>query len=214
MSINKTLRSVILRSLTVAFAIILLLFLLKQQSDLVRLEKDCDQLREQNLMLLDRSLQLRQTPASTHQAPVTSARQGGSPSPAPHASLSDKNRLIFTGTDVYQTSTGLVAVIRFKPSKTGPLGLVAMSVRMPHESDAMIQTIQPVGSAKYDEGESSVSENGRFAFFQGTLGDEKDVAIALGISGSARVFVKGSCGITAMQLDIQPTKAIATPFGR
>jgi hypothetical protein len=116
---------------------------------------------------------------------------------------------VYTGTDVNQTSTGLVATLRFKASKKGPLGMVGMSVRLPGTTEAALQSIKPVGAASYEESEATVSENGRFAFFQGTAGDESDVQIALGVSSPARVYIKGNRGIGFFLLDIQPTNATA-----
>jgi len=210
MNINAPLRTWMTRSITVAGIAILLLLLWRQQSELARLKADYSQLQGQNLAAQTSSSQPQQVPPppaapSKHNVIKTS--------PIPHPSPTDKNRLVYSGTVVVQNTTGLVATLHFKSTKTGPLGLLLMSVRMPNDIDAAIQTIQPAGSANYEENESSVSENGRFATFQGILGDEKDVAIALGVSGPTRVFVKGSCGIPAIQLDIQPTNAVAAPFG-
>ncbi|MEI6563151.1 MAG: hypothetical protein WCO42_02450 [bacterium] len=205
MSTNKPSRTVFLRGITMVGIALLLLLLWRQQSELARLKTNYNQLQDQNLALLNNSLQPQpptpaQTPAPVKQNVVIT-------SPVPSPSHTDKNLLVFTGTEVQQTTNGLIAIMRFKPSKTGPLGLVAMSVRLPSDIDSTIQSIAPVGTTKYEDSDSTVSENGRFAFFQGTLGDEKDVAIALGVSGSAQAFIKGSCGINAFQLDIQPTNA-------
>ncbi len=208
-------RTVLLRTITAAGILILLLILWRQQSLLTRLEELNTKLQDQNLELQHTSTATSALPqTATTSGTLTQAVDSTAPATPPGPAQPVRNRLIFTGTDVQQTATGLVATLRFKAAHTGPLGLVLMSVRLPHNIAATIQSIQPVGPAKYEEGEGSVSDNGRFAMFQGTLGDEKEVAIALGFSGSARAFIKGSCGIPAMDLDIQPTNATATPLGR
>ena len=219
MNTEKHSRTALFRGLTVAGLVILLLLLWKQQSELARLKENNQDLQKQNLALLDSSLTPQPAspnaaPAAPAPAPAPTKQKVITASPVPHHSPADQNRLVYSGTEVHQTATGLVATLRFKPSKTGPLGLVLMSVRLPSNIDATIQSIQPAGPAKYEEGESSVSENGRFATFQGTLGDEKDVAISLGVSGSALAFIKGSCGIPSMQLNIQSTNAVATRLER
>lgn len=218
MNTTKPTRIALLRGITVAGIAILLLLLWRQQSLLARLQSNNQELQKQNLALLDNSLAPQPAAPTTTIAPAAvpapTKQKVVTTSPVPHHAPADQNRLIYSGTDVQQTATGLVATIRFKPSKTGPLGLVLMSVRLPSNIDATIQSIQPVGSAKYEEGESNVSENGRFAVFQGTLGDEKDIAIALGVSGAAQAFIKGSCGIPSMQLNIQPTNAVASRLDR
>jgi len=90
------------------------------------------------------------------------------------------------------------------PIATPPLGLVAMSVRIANNVEATIQSIKPVNSAIFSDSESTVSENGRFAFFQGTAENPDEVEIALSVSGSVQAFIKGTSGINAFQLNIQP----------
>lgn len=217
MNTNTPTRIIFLRGITLVGIALLLLLLWKQQAELARLKDNNRQLQEQNMGLLNNSLQPQ--PVSAGAAPAEPLPTTGSttpavagPTPVKHPAATERNRLVFTGTEVTQTTNGLIAIMRFKPMKTGPLGLVAMSIRLPNNIDATIQSIKPVGLAQYEDSDSTVSENGRFAFFQGTLGDEKEVEIALGVSGSAQAIIKGSCGIPAMQLDIQSTNAIASPF--
>lgn len=224
MSTNKTFRPGLFQVITAGAILLLLILLWRQQTNLSRLENDYRKLQSQAREALDQTAAPQQvtastTPATAVQPPVTLKRSTNqtaavSGAPTSHAISPEKNFLIFNGTDVTQTTNGLVATMHFKAGKTGPLGLVVMSVRIPSNIDTTIQTLKPVGAATYADSEWSVSENGRFAMFQGTLGDEKDVAIALGLSGSAHAYIKGSCGIPPLELDVQPTSAIATPFGR
>jgi hypothetical protein len=99
--------------------------------------------------------------------------------------------------------------MRFSPSKTGPLGLVALVVRMPRNSDARILDLTPVGRATYTESNKELAENGKFAFFQGTLkpGDEKEVRFALKVSGPTTASMTGSCGLKPFELTIQAPPA-------
>jgi hypothetical protein len=217
MNIKPSTRSIVSRTLALTFVGVLLLLLWKQQSDLDRIKKDNDQLRAQQSGILTNTLHPQlpasdTTPAIHIQQPDVSTQQVATAPIEPPPAHTIKNRLVFSGTDVHQTPTGLVATLRFKALKTGPLGLVLMSVRLPNDSDATIQSIQPTGPAIYDEGESGISGKGRFAVFHGTLGDEQEASISLGISGPAKAYIKGSCGIPAMELDIQSTNAIARPF--
>jgi hypothetical protein len=194
-------------SITVVSIVILLLLLWRQQAELARIKSDYNQLKAQKLAALPPTpttpVQPSEPTSSTQDIAVTAA-------PVTHPAAPEKNRLLYVGTEINQTSNGLVAIMRFKPNKTGPLGLVAMSVRLANSSETTIQTIAPVGPANYEDSDSTVSEGGRFAFFQGTLGDEKEVQIALGVSGSAQAFIKGSCGINAFQLDIQPRNPVGS----
>ena len=214
MSTQTSSRTILLRGLIAAFIVLLLILLWKQQADLARLKEHYAQLQEQHLGLLNNSLQPQPVAASNATptplpTPGSPTRTMGVEEPLPHPPPPDINRLIYTGTEVNQTATGLVATLRFKASKKGPLGLVGMSVKLPGPTDAVLQSIKPVGAASYEEGESTVSENGRFAFFQGTARDESDVQIALGVSSPARVYIKGNRGIGFFLLDIQSTNATA-----
>ncbi len=214
MSKPPSTRTVLLRSITLAGIAFLLILLWKQQSDLAQLREDFRRLQEQNPAPKAQSTQ----PQKTGTSPSTGATGPSSQSPTQSVTSTattttpaqpEKNLLAYTGTEVHQTATGLVAIMRFKPLKTGPLGLVAMSIRMPIKSKAQIQSLAPVESDQYTNSQATVSENGQFAFFEGTWGEARDVAIALAVSASAHVFIKGTCGINAFQLDIQPTNATA-----
>lgn len=201
---NRSYRSLIMWPAVIIGILILLFILRRQQVSLSRLEVE------------NRALQSRLEAASTAPAetppPAAPSEQIPPPPPptpaaTPHPEPPAKNQLSLAGTEVVQTTTGLVAIMHFKPAKSGPLGLVALSVRLPASSEIRIQSLRPNGSATYEDSDASVAGDGHFAFFQGTLGDERAVDIALGISGAARAFVKGSCGINAFQLDVQPDKA-------
>ena len=105
-------------------------------------------------------------------------------------------------TNPIASSAGTDAV----PRAMSPIGLVAMSVRIPHNVAATIQSLTPLNPAIFSDSESTVSENGRFAFFQGTAENPNEVEFALAVSGSVRAFIKGTSGINSMQLDIQPQR--------
>jgi len=221
MSTNKTSRTLFIGITVIALATVLFI-LWRQQSELARIRTENSRLQKQNLALLDVSLQpqpaspipIPAAPAAPAQPPAPTKQKKVTTSPIPPPSAHDRNLLVFSSTDVHQTTNGLVATLRFKPSKTGPLGLMLMSVRLPPDLEGKIQTIQSTGSATFEDSEWSVADNGRYAEFHGTLGDEKEVAIALGVSEPTRLFIKGTCGIPGMQLDIHPTNAVVTPFGR
>lgn len=198
-------RPLLLRISITLVLVILLLLLFKQQADLARLKKNIGELQSQNTALLNNTLQ----PQQVAEPALTATQENVTLPPAAHPPEPERNRLEFIGTDVTQTTNGLVAIMRFKATKTGPLGLVAMSVRLPHNLGARIHSLSPVDPAKFSDSDATVAESGLFAFFQGTVGDEAELQIALAVSGPAQAFIKGSRGIPAMQLDIQPTQATA-----
>ena len=247
---------ILILGLTLACVVTLMLLFWKQHNDLACLEENYNQLREQNLGLLNNSLRPQPvatspavpTPSRMPAKPISEAVSGHPSAPSPHP---EKPLLILTNTEVHQTSTGLVAVMHFKSSIPTPeglgtstggvqggggtgakphatasteqgstsngvvstgegvkstkprMGLVAMSVRIPSDVDATIQSLTPVNTTLFSDSEITVSENGRFAFFQGTAENPNDVEIALSVSSAVRAFIKGTAGINAMQLDIQ-----------
>ena len=125
--------------------------------------------------------------------------------PAPEA-----NGLALAGTETHPIPGGIETTMRFAARKPGPLGLVALAVRLPKNVDARILSLAPFGPAAFADFSKQISEDGRFAFFQGTLGEETNVQFALSVSGPAVANVRGTSGIGAFQLSIQPTKASVT----
>jgi hypothetical protein len=194
---------IFLRALTLAGVTILLVLLWKQHAELTRLKQ------EYRLSQPPPPPAAPAPPAATPPPPETPAPGVASEAPLAHPAPPEKSRLEYTGTAVSRTATGLVAILHFKASQKGPLGMVGMSVRLPGTTDATLQSIRPAGAARYEESESTVSESGRFAFFQGTAGEVSEVQIALGISSPAHVYIKGNRGIGFFLLDIQPTNATA-----
>lgn len=214
MNTPKPASSRLVRGLTLTGLLLLLILLWWQQADLARLRDDNDRLQAQNLALLNNTVQLQPSvtnpvPAALPESMPDASRPLVALPATPHPEPPERNRLLFEGADVTQTPTGLVAILRFKAAHTGPLGLVGMSVRLPSNIPATIQSLNSAGTARFEDGESTVSESGRFAFFHGTLGDEREVRIALGVSGSTEAYIKGSAGIGFFRLDIQSTNATA-----
>jgi hypothetical protein len=208
MKTNPNSRSALLPALSVlCFAVLLVAFWV-QRADLARMRKDLGQLQEQNAGLQKSLASSRVAPEPAAAAP---AQEPAAAAPAqepvaPHPPVVEPNRLALASSEVTSTPEGLVATLRFTPSKTGPLGLLAVAVRMPRGSDVKILGLAPVGSAAYADFSKEISEDGRFAFFQGTLGDEREVQLALSVSGPTTASVKATCGIKPFELAIQAPK--------
>lgn len=204
MKTNPISRASLLATLPVVCLIILLVAFWIQRADLVRVRKAYGQLQEQNAGLQKNPSSSRAEPGPLAVAPAQAQTpEAVAPQPEAHPPAVERNRLALAGTEVTSTQGGLIATMRFSPSKTGPLGIVALAVRMPRNSTAKILDIGPVGSAVYDDSSKEVSADGKFAFFQGTLGDEKEVQLFLSVSGPTTASVRGTCGITPFELAIQ-----------
>ena len=202
-------------SLAVVGLAVVIVALWKQQADLARIRRDFGRLQEQDEGL---RRDLKQAGVEPGRPVVTGAQGQGSAAPeahqgaavpqvAAHLPVPGANRLVLAGTAVQAIPGGLVATLKYSPSKAGPFGQVALAARLPRNAEARILDVGPVGPATYADDSKTVSEDGKFAFFQGMLGAETNVQFSLSVSGPVTVDVHGARGIGAFQLDIQPTGA-------
>jgi hypothetical protein len=228
-------RAFIFQALAVVCIAILCVALWKQRADLARITQDYERLRKRSEGLEKDVTQSHAEPgradAALGQAPTQAPEGVGAQEPRPDAAAPraqgqtsepgqraalqppahkpepEPNKLALAGTEAHPVPGGLVTTMRFSPTKTGPLGLVALAIRLPKGVEARILDLAPVGPATYSDDSKTVSEDGKFAFYQGTLGEETNVQFALSVSGPATADVRGTRGIGAFQLDIQPTGA-------
>ena len=133
------------------------------------------------------------------------------PTPTGFAPAPSGAGLNLAGTHVAPVEGGLRTTMQFNPTTTDPLGLVAIVVRLPRDVDSKILELVPVGSMKYADISGRVSEDGKFAVFQGTPESVAALEFALSVSGPAVADVRGTTGIGAFDLQVGPTGATATP---
>jgi len=214
MKTTRSYRAFILQILPFICIAALLAGWCKQRADLDLIKKECGRLREQNAELMKNRTPSRAE--SSKLAPVPDQAQTEVSrlvqDPAPVKSDAripkvDPAKLALTATEVKSIAGGLVTAMRFHSCSTGQIGLVALTIRMPRNVNARILDVKPVGSATYSEDSKEVSGDGKFAFYQGSVGAETNVEFSLSVSGAATVDVIGTCGIGAFKLDIQPSGA-------
>ncbi len=133
------------------------------------------------------------------------------PTPTGFAPAPAGKGLTLAGTHVAPMEGGLRTTMQFNPTTTDPLGLVAIVVRLPPDGDSRILELVPVGSMRYGDISGRVSEDGKFAVFQGTPESVAALEFALSVSGPAVADVRGTTGIGAFDLQVGPTGATATP---
>ncbi|MEI7437163.1 MAG: hypothetical protein WCL16_10210 [bacterium] len=121
--------------------------------------------------------------------------------------VSEPNRLTLAGVEARPVAGGIEAGLKFTPRTNGPLGHVALVVRMPRNVEAIIIDLKPAGAATFSDSNKTISENGKFACFQGTLGEETNIQFTLSVSAPVTADVRGTHGIGAFQLEVQPTGA-------
>ncbi len=127
-------------------------------------------------------------------------------SPAPQSS-----GLALADTRVNAIEGGVRANLIFKSSQDKPLGLVAIVVRLPADSSASILGIAPTEPAQFSDTSSRVSEDGKFAVFNGAAQTAGDIMFALDLSGDAVADVRGTTGIGPFDLIVSGTQARAAP---
>lgn len=227
----------ILLILTVAGIAVMFIILWKQQSNVSRFRLDYGRLKEQNEGLKHdltharaEAIRLSAVPASAQTMAAKDVQDHSQDNstlqltalqptkiqpkvyPAGLTPEQEPNRLALVGAEVQAIPGGLATTMRFTPRKTGPLGLVALAIRLPKNVDVRILDLAPVGSTTYSDDNKTMSGDGKFAFFQGTPGEATNMQFALSVSGPATVNVSGTHGIGAFQLEIQ--SAGATVLGK
>lgn len=110
--------------------------------------------------------------------------------------------LQLAGTHVVPVPEGLKATLRFTPTTTDPLGVVAVVVRLPRDGDSRILDLGQSGGEAMGKLFKRVSEDGKFVVFQGTAEAVSALEFGLTVSGPATADVRGTCGIGPLSLAI------------
>ncbi|MBU4461196.1 MAG: hypothetical protein KJ579_11555 [Verrucomicrobia bacterium] len=152
------------------------------------------------------------TPSPAPAAPLAAA---SAPSqvltPAGMASAPRTDGLVLDRTRVASDATGLHATMRFRATTTDPLGNVSVVVRLPRNSEGRILDLGPANGAAFASAMKQISEDGRFAVYQGTADRMDAVEFALSVSAAVTADVRGTCGIGPFDLAISADKAAASP---
>lgn len=110
--------------------------------------------------------------------------------------------LQLAGTHVVPVPEGLKATLRFTPTTTDPLGVVAVVVRLPRDGASRIVELGQSGGDALGKLFTRVSEDGKFVVFQGTAEAVSALEFGLTVSGPATADVRGTCGIGPLSLAI------------
>lgn len=116
--------------------------------------------------------------------------------------------LKLAGTHVVPVPEGLKATMRFTPTTTEPLGVVAVVVRLPRDGEARILDLGQAGGDAMSKLFKRVSEDGKFVVFQGTAEAISALEFGLTISGPATADIRGTCGIGPLSLNITAQGAV------
>jgi len=154
-------------------------------------------------------------PVGTNPPGAAAAAAASAPSqvltPAGMAAAPRADGLVLDRTRVASDATGLHATMRFRATTTDPLGNVTVVVRLPRNSAGRILDLGPANGAAFASAMKQISEDGRFAVYQGTADRMDAIEFALSVSAAVTADVRGTCGIGPFDLAIAPDKASASP---
>jgi type II secretory pathway pseudopilin PulG len=119
--------------------------------------------------------------------------------------------LMLAGTHAAPTEGGQRVTMKFTPTTTEPLGIIALVVRLPRDSASRILDLAPEGSMAFANVSKRISDDGKFAVYHGTPESIAAIEFALSVSGTAVADVRGTCGIGAFDLSFGPGGTTVTP---
>lgn len=236
MTTTPNLRPRVLPLLLAGCVLLLLGAWWKQRSEVTRIRQENDRLQEQFRQLKHQvgeaeaaiehhpSAQPETARAESLGAPTADATEPVEPSPPPAppaprlvriaSGMAPEPRssgLTLAGTHVTPVEGGLQTALSFNPTDTEPLGIIAIVVRLPIDGESQILGLAPAGSVTYADVMQRVSEDGKFAVFQGTAQNSGPVEFALSVTRPAVADVRGTAGIGPFDLRIDEHGAIAQP---
>jgi hypothetical protein len=129
------------------------------------------------------------------------------PTPTGYARAPRSSGLVLAETRAEPIEGGLRAILRFTPTDSQPLGIVAITVRLPVGSESRILGLDAVGDMTFTDVSGRVSDDGTFAVFHGTAAGTGLVGFALSVSAPCRADVRGTTGIGPYELDIDSSGA-------
>jgi hypothetical protein len=112
--------------------------------------------------------------------------------------------LILQTPEISQTADGLSARIQFQSTLTKAPGLLALVVRIPNGSNAVIKGFKPIDEAAYTDVKFRINESGKFAIFQGNPTHLDALVFELTVSEPVTATVRGTEGIKPFEIDIDP----------
>jgi hypothetical protein len=113
--------------------------------------------------------------------------------------------LLLQTPEISQTPDGLLARIHFQSTLSEPPGLLALVVRIPRGSEAVIQGFNPVDETAYTDVNFRINESGKFAIFQGNPIHLNALEFNLTVSAPVTATIRGTEGIQPFEIDIDPS---------
>jgi hypothetical protein len=141
--------------------------------------------------------------ASVHAAPMDDRVL----TPTGMAKPPRNNGLRLAGAHAVPAEGGIKATMAFTPTTTDPMGIVAVVVRLPRNTASRIIQFGPSAPAMFSDLVGRVSDDGKFAVFQGTAQKLESLELSLSVSEPALADVRGTCGIGPFKLDVKSTGA-------
>jgi hypothetical protein len=175
----------------------------KMKADLLGVSEQKNQLSEQNIKL-EKALKTAHTDLAHFKVsiPQQSLKNQDQKEPAKETPAEYPETLILQPPQISQTADGLSARISFESTLNEPPGLLALVVRLPSASEAMIQGFKPVDETAFTDIKFRINESGRFAIFQGNPIHLNALEFDLTVSAPVKATVRGTEGIKPFEIDI------------
>lgn len=101
-----------------------------------------------------------------------------------------------------ETASGIRTTLRFMPTISDPVGIVAVVVRLPKDDSGSITDIQLTGDMKYADVAKRIAEDGKFAVVQIHAETVENLQVQLDLSGPAVADMRGTAGIGPYDLQV------------
>lgn len=116
----------------------------------------------------------------------------------------EEPKLVVGTAKITGTSEGPVATIPLDLSGTQSIGQVVLVAFIPQKSDARILDLSPAERMPWSGVQKRISDDGRFAAFQGIPEGTDRLLFRLSVSEPVVVTIKGNCGIDPFEIELRP----------
>ena len=187
------------------------------QSDRDALNKHMEQLAEQNVVLQEALKAAEEKIADFQGGDIrpSSPEQTEEPArPTPKPKPPEPETLLLRSPSVTKASDGLAVRLTFDSSTAEMPDLVALVVRIPNSSGALITDLGPVAGSEFSNVKGRIDASGKFAVFQGTPNELEVLDFQLMVTAPVTATVRGSKGIRPFEIEIDPDGATTRKLER
>jgi hypothetical protein len=118
--------------------------------------------------------------------------------------MAKPNTLELFAKEIKKTENGYSLILRFKPTKNIPLGIIGFSASLPINSKARILDIFPTDdSGSFHLGEKQITPEGKYAQLVYSITDMSNPMIEIKLSESTAIKIEGNNGIEPIIIEVK-----------